>query len=44
MLRFVPDHFKTKKLCKIAVEKLPLVIKYVPDRCKTKELSNKVII
>ena len=23
MLNFVPDHFKTKKMCKHAVEKLP---------------------
>ena len=28
MLRFVPDHLKTKTTCKNAVEKLPFVIKY----------------
>ena len=30
-LRFVPNHLKTKKMCKDVVTKLPLVIKYVPD-------------
>ena len=31
MLKFVPDNFKTKKMCKHAVKKLPFVIRYVPD-------------
>ena len=31
MLRFVPDHLKTKKMCKNAVKKLLFIIKYVPD-------------
>ena len=31
MVKFVPDHLKTKKICKHAVKKLPFVIKYVPD-------------
>ena len=43
-LRFISDHFKTKKLRKNAVKKLPFVIKYVPDQYKTKKLFNKVII
>ena len=30
MLRFVPDHLKTKKMCKHVVKKLPFVIEYVP--------------
>ena len=42
MLRFAPDHLKTKKICKNAVKKLPFAIKYVPDRYKTKEMRNKV--
>ena len=29
--RFVPDHLKTKKMCKNELKKLPLVIGYVPD-------------
>ena len=32
MLKFVPDRLKTKKNCKYAVQKLPLVIRYLPDR------------
>ena len=32
MLRFVPDHLETKKMCKNAVKKLLFVITYVPDR------------
>ena len=32
MLELVPDHLKTKKMCKSAVKKLLFLIKYVPDR------------
>ena len=38
--RFVPDHLKTKKICKQAVENLPFVAKYVPDQYKI----NKCVI
>ena len=31
MLKIVPDHFKTKKICKHDFKKLPFVIRYVPD-------------
>ena len=31
MLRFVPDHLKTKKMCKNAAKKLLFVITYVSD-------------
>ena len=31
MLKFVPDHLKTKKMCKHAVTKLPFLVRYVPD-------------
>ena len=31
MLKFVPNHLKTKKLCKDAVKKLPFVITYILD-------------
>ena len=30
MLKFVPDHLKTKEMCKHAVKKLPFVKRYVP--------------
>ena len=35
MLKFVPDHLKTKKMCKHAVKKLPYLLRYVPDQYKT---------
>ena len=40
MLKFVPDHHKTKKICKNAVKKLLFVRRYVPDRW-VKELQLK---
>ena len=44
MLRLVPDHIKTKRMCKHAVKKLPFLIKYVPDRYKTQQMCDKVIL
>ena len=44
MLRFVPDHLKTKKICRYAVKKLVFVIRYVPDRYKTQEICDKVAL
>ena len=35
MLTFGPDHLKTKKIYKHAVEKLPYLLRYVPDQYKT---------
>ena len=32
MLKFVPDHLKTKNMCKHAVKKLPNLLIYVPDQ------------
>ena len=32
MLKFVPDHLKTKKMCKNAIKKLPSVTWHVLDR------------
>ena len=31
-LKFVPDHVKTKQMCKHAVKKLPYLLRHVPDR------------
>ena len=31
MLKFIPDHLKTKKMCKHTVKKLPYLLRYVPD-------------
>ena len=38
ILTFVPDHFKTKKLCKHAVKKLPFIIGYIPDKYKYQQI------
>ena len=35
MLKFVPDHHKTKNVCKHAVTKLAYLLKYVQDQYKT---------
>ena len=42
MLKFVPDHLKTKKMFKNAVKKLPFFIMYVPDRYKIQQMCDKV--
>ena len=34
MFKFVPDHIKTKKMCKLVFEKLPYLSRYVPDQYK----------
>ena len=44
MLRLVPNHLQTKKMCKHAVKKLPLLIKYVPDQYKTWKMCDKTIL
>ena len=44
MLRFVPDHLKTKKMCKHAVKKFLFVIRYIPDQYKTHEMCDKAIL
>ena len=35
MLKFVPDHYKTKKMCKHEVKKIPYILRYVPDEHKS---------
>ena len=35
MSKFVPDHLKTKNMCKHAVKKLPYLLRSVPDQYKT---------
>ena len=44
MLKFVPDHLKTKKMCKHAVKKLSYVIRYVPDQYKTQQMCDKAVL
>ena len=40
MLKFIPDHLETKKMCVNAVKKLSFVIMYVPDQYKTPEMCD----
>ena len=42
MSEFVPDHVKTKKMCKHAIKKLLFQVYYVPDRHKTQQMCSKV--
>ena len=44
MLEFVPDHLKTKTICKNAVNKLSFLINYVLDRYDTQQMCFKVIL
>ena len=44
MLKFVPDHLKTKKMGKHAVKKLSYLLRYVPDRYKTQQMCDKAIL
>ena len=44
ILKFVPDHLKTKKMCKHAVKKLLYLLIYVPERYKTQQICDKVIL
>ena len=44
IIKFVPDHLKTKKMCKHAVKKLPYLLRYVPDQCKTQQICDKAIL
>ena len=34
MLKFIPDHHKTKKMSKHAVKILPYLLRYAPDQYK----------
>ena len=44
MIKFVPDHLKTKKMRKYAVKKLPYLLRYVPDQYKTQQMCDKAIL
>ena len=43
MLKFVPDHLRTKKMCKDAVQKLPDLLRYVPNQYKAQQMCDKSI-
>ena len=44
MLKFIPDHLKTKKICEHIIKKLPYLLRYVSDRCKTQKMCEKVML
>ena len=44
MLKVVPDHLNTKKMCKHVIRKLPYLLRYVPNRYKTQRRSDKAIL
>ena len=44
MLRFVPDHHSTKRMCKQAVKNLLFVIRYAPERLKTQGMCDKAVV
>ena len=44
MLKLIPEHLKTKKLCKHAVKKLSFLIRCVPDQYKTQQICDKAIL
>ena len=44
MLKFVPDHLKTKEMYKHAVKNLPFVIRYDLDQYKTQQMCDKTIL
>ena len=43
ILKLVPDHLKTKKMCKHAVRKLTFLIRYIPDQYKSQQMCNKAM-
>ena len=43
MLKFFPDHLKSKKVCTY-LKKIPFMIRYVPDDYKTQEVCDKLIL
>ena len=44
MLKLIPDHFKTKKMCKHGVKKIHFVIRYAPDKYKIRHICDKTIL
>ena len=43
ILKFFPDHLKTKIMCKHAAKNLPYLLRYVSDQYKTHQMRNKAI-
>ena len=43
-LEHVPDHLKTKNMCKDAAKKLPYLLRYVFDQYKTQQICDKALL
>ena len=43
MLKFAPDHLKTKKMYKHAVKKLTYLLRYVPNQYETQQMYDEAI-
>ena len=44
MIKFVPDHLKTKKMCKHAVKKLSYLLRYLLYQYKTQQMCEKAVL
>ena len=44
MIKFVPDHLKTKNMCKHEAKKLPYLLRSVLDQYKNQEMGNKAFL
>ena len=44
MLKFVADHFMTRKMCRNTLKKLPSIIIYVPDQYNTQNMCIQIIL
>ena len=43
MLEFVPDCYKTQKMCEETVEYVPEMLEFIPDQLKTQEICEKAV-
>ena len=44
LLKFIPDHLKSKKMCRHAVKKLHYLLRYVPNQYKTQQTCGKAFL
>ena len=44
MVKFIPDHLKTKKMCKHVVKNIPAVKRHVSDQYKIQQMCDKAIL
>ena len=44
MVKFIPDHLKTKKMCTHVVKNIPAIKKHVSDQYKIQQMCDKAIL